>query len=343
MGACLAPPPVPVYRVGLATIYDVARRAGVSTYTVSAVLNRSAYVSPELTRRVQDAVRELDYTINDLARSLQTRRTKTVGMLIPTIASPYYADVVRGVEDVLKHSGYSLILGNTYDHREEQSRYLMVFRSKQVDGLLLFVAPGDDTEVRALVQAKKPVVFVARRPAGFDADSVTPDNVLGTQLAVEQMIARGHRRIGLITGPLGLSAASDRVIGWRRALKKAGLPAPKQWIGECDWTPESAYCTTLGWMNSEERPTAIFTGNFLMLTGVLRALRERKLKCPQQVEVMTSDDLDWLDLFEPRISAVVQPSYAMGAQAAELLLKRIKEPDRKFQQVVLEPELKLRG
>ncbi|MGC9971888.1 MAG: LacI family DNA-binding transcriptional regulator [Bryobacteraceae bacterium] len=327
----------------MATIYDVAKRAGVSTYTVSAVLNRSAYVSPELTLRVEQAVRELDYTVNDLARSLQTRKTKTVGMLIPNIASPFYADVVHGVEDVLKQSGYSLILGNTYDKREEQSRYLMVFRSKQVDGLLLFVAPGDDAEVRALVEARKPVVFVARRPLGFEADSVTPDNVRGTQLAVEHFIGKGHKRIALITGPLGLSAASDRVIAWRRALKKAGLPAPKQWIGECDWTPESAYRVTLDWMASKERPTAIFTGNFLMLTGVLRALRERKLRCPQQVEVMNSDDLDWLDLFEPRISAVVQPSYAMGAQAAELLLKRIKEPDRRFEQIVLEPELKLRS
>jgi LacI family transcriptional regulator len=326
----------------LATIYDVAKRAGVSTYTVSAVLNRSAYVSPGLTQRVEEAVRELNYTVNELARSLQTHKTRTVGMLIPNIASPYYADVVRGVEDVLKQSGYSLFLGNTYDKREEQSRYLAVFRAKQVDGLLLFIAPGDASEVRALVEAKKPVVFVARRPLEFEADSVTPDNVHGTQLGVEHLIRKGHRRIALITGPLGLNSASERVTGWRRALKKAGLPAPKKWVGECDFTPESAYRVTLNWMAAQPRPTAIFTGNFLMLTGVLRALKERKLKCPQQVEVMNSDDLDWMDLFLPHISAVVQPSYAIGAQAAELLLKRVKEPDRKFESIVLEPELKIR-
>src|ERR1041385_4189851 len=130
------------------TIYDVAKRARVSTYTVSSVLNRSAHVSAELTKRVMDAVQELDYTINDLARSLQTRKTKTIGMLIPDIANPFYAKVVRGVEDVLRASGYSLVLGATYNQREQQSRYLAVFRSKQVDGLLLFISPGDDSDVR---------------------------------------------------------------------------------------------------------------------------------------------------------------------------------------------------
>lgn len=326
----------------MATIYDVAKRAGVSTYTVSAVLNHSAHVSAELTERVEKAIRELDYTPNELARGLQTRKTKTVGMLIPDIASPFYAEVVRGVEDVLKNAGYSLILGNTYDKREEQARYFTVFRAKQVDGLLLFAAPHGDDEAKALVDAKKPVVFLARRPVGFDADSVTPDNILGTELAVERLISKGHKAVALITGPLVLTASSDRVIGWRRALKNAGLPAPKQWIGECDWTPDSAYKVTLGWMNSEWRPTALFIGNFLMMIGALKALRERKIKCPQQVEVMISDDLEWLDYFEPRISTVVQPSYAMGAQAAELLLKRIRFPERRFEQIVLEPELKLR-
>ena len=172
------------------TIYDVARRAGVSTYTVSSVLNRTAYVSPELTKRVMAAVQEVDYTINALARSLQTRKTLTIGMLIPDIANPFYATVVRGVEDVLKRAGYSLILGSTYNDRDEQARYIGVFRSKQVDGLLLFVAPGDDAEIRALVEAKKAVVFVGRVPIDLNADIVSADNAKGAQLAVLHLIVK---------------------------------------------------------------------------------------------------------------------------------------------------------
>jgi LacI family transcriptional regulator len=324
------------------TIYDVAKRAGVSTYTVSSVLNRSAYVSPELTKRVREAVQALDYTINDLARSLQTRRTRTVGMLIPDIANPFYAKVVRGVEEVLKNAGYSLILGSTYNDREEQARYIGVFRSKQIDGLLLFVAPGDDSEIRAMVEARKAVVFVGRIPIDLNADSVSADNVKGTQLAVAHLADKGHGRIALVNGQAGLSSSADRVTGWKRALRKAGALAPKDYVQHGDWTAASGRARTLGLLDLPEPPTAIFSANFLMMTGVLKALQERKLRCPKDVEVMSSDDSEWLDVFEPRISTIAQPSYEMGSQAAELLLKRIKAPRRRFEQIVLPPRLLLR-
>ena len=326
----------------MATIYDVAKRARVSTYTVSSVVNRSAYVSPELTSRVEKAVRDLNYTVNDLARSLQTRKTRTVGMLIPDVASPFYAKVVRGAEDVLRGAGYSLILGSTYNKAEEQARYLGVFRSKQVDGLLLFVSPGDDEDVHALVKARKAVVFVGRTPPGYQADSVSADNVGGTQRAMAHLISKGHRRIAIIAGERGVSTSADRVTAWRSALRKAGLPSPRQWQGYGDWTAESAHNVTLEFLTGEERPTAIFAANFLMMTGVLRALKERGLRCPDDVEVMSSDDSEWLDVFEPRISTVVQPAYEMGTKAAELVLARIAAPKRKFEQVLLEPELRIR-
>lgn len=325
------------------TIYDVAKRARVSTYTVSSVLNRSAYVSPELTKRVEDAVRELDYTINELARGLQTRKTRTVGMLIPDIANSFYARVVRGAEDVLKEAGYSLILGNTYNQREEESRYLTVFRAKQVDGFLLFVSPGDEAEVQALVKAKKPIVFVGRKPLTTVGDSVSADNTKGTRLAVQHLLAKGHQRIGLINGQQGLSSSIERVNGWKGALRKSGLPAPKELVVHGDWTAAAGFSATQQLLNVAQPPSALFTANLLMMVGSLRALQEQKIQCPQQVEVMSSDDSEWLDVFHPRISTVAQPSYEMGTQAAQLLLKRIKAPNRRVEQVVLEPELMLRG
>jgi LacI family transcriptional regulator len=326
----------------MATIYDVAKRAGVSTYTVSSVLNQSAYVSPGLTKRVRQAVRELDYTINDLARSLQTRKTKTVGMLIPDIANPFYARVVRGVEDVLKEAGYSLILGDTNNRKQEQVRYLNVFRSKQVDGLLLFISPGDDEELRALVKAKKPVVFVGRIPPDIKGDVVTADNTKGASLAVQHLISKGHKRIALVNGQKGLSSSAERVDGWKRALQKAGFTTPKEFVVHGDWTAQAGYEATLGFLKLAEPPSAIFTANLLMMTGVLKALQERRIRCPQEVAVMSSDDSDWLDVFEPRISTVAQPSYEMGSRSAELVLKRIKAPGRKFERIVLEPKLMIR-
>ena len=306
------------------------------------MLNGTAYVSPELTRRVQDAVRELDYTINDLARSLQTRKTRTIGMLIPDIANPFYAKVVRGVEDVLKEAGYSLILGNTYNDGAEQSRYLGVFRSKQVDGLLLFIAPGDDQEVRTLVKAHRAVVFVGRKPVHLTADSVSADNVYGTQMAVAHLISKGHRRIALINGQEGLSSSAERLQGWKRALRKAELPAPAELMAHGDWTSAGGYTAASKFLDLQQPPTAVFAANLLMMTGLLKALKERKIACPSHVEVMSSDDSEWLDVFEPAISTVSQPSYEMGSKAAQLLLKRIKTPKRRFEQIVLTPELMIR-
>jgi LacI family transcriptional regulator len=327
----------------MATIYDVAKRARVSTYTVSAVINRSAYVSPELTERVKTAVRELDYTVNQLARGLQTRKTNTIGMLIPDIANAFYAKVVRGVEDRLRTGGYSLIFGSTHNDRAEQSRYLNVFRSKQVDGLLIFICAGDESEVEKLVKAKRPIVFVGRIPSTFEADTVTADNVKATRLAIEHLIAHGHRRIGLLTGQLAVSTSSERVKGWRAALKKHRIPAPDCYIGSGDWSRESAIQLAAQQLDLPEPPTAFFVSNAVMMTGVLATLRDRKLRCPEDVELMSSNDSAWLEVFHPPISAVVQPSYSMGDKAAELLLKRIRSPKRPFQRETLAPKLCIRS
>ncbi len=323
------------------TIYDVARRAGVSTYTVSAVLNRSARVSPELTRRVLAAVEELDYTINDLARSLQTRRTRTVGMLIPDIGNPFYAQVVRGAEDALRKAGYSLLLGNSYDDAELQRQYLMLFRSKQVDGVLLFVAPGDGSEITRQLKGK-PIVFVGRPPANGEADCVTADNKLGARLATAHLISRGHRRVGLITGHLCLISNADRVKGWKLALRRAGLKSDKTWIGEGDGTSASGQREMERLLELPEPPTAAFIANFPMTTGALQALRQRGLRSPEHVEIVCLDDYDWLDLFEPKLTTVVQPSYEMGLRAAELFLQRIENPRRDPQTIILEPKLRVR-
>jgi LacI family transcriptional regulator len=300
------------------TIYDVAKRAGVSTYTVSSVLNKSAFVSPELTARVEKAVQELDYTPNAVARSLQTRNTRTIGMLIPDIGNPFYAIVAQGVEDTLRQEGYSLILG-------------------------IYIAAGDQTEVQRLVEARKPVVFVGRLPRGYTADSITVDNVKGVQLMLDHLIGKGHRDIALLLGQHSLSTVTDRVEGWKKAMKRHGIKARRELIIEGDWSEASAYAATQGLLRLPGRPTAIFAVNFPMLTGALRAIREAGLRCPEDVEVACSDDYDWLDLFHPPISTIIQHNYNMGEEAARMVLQRIRQPERPFQQTVMEPHLRIRG
>jgi DNA-binding LacI/PurR family transcriptional regulator len=325
----------------MATIYDVAERAGVSIATVSAVLNRSAYVSPELTKRVKKAVDELDYTINHLAHSLQTRQTRTIGMLIPDVGNPdpFYGQVVRGAEDVLRRKGYLLILGHTYNRVEEQSRYLAAFRSRLVDGVLLFQAGGEDEELRRLLSKKRPIVFVGRIPTGIQADVVATDIGAGTRLGVEYLVGRGHRRIGLITVASSLSV---RIEGWRAAHIAHGLSAEENLVASGELSAESGYAAAQSLLRQPEQPTAIFVDNLVMTTGVLRAVQEARMKCPEQIELASSDDADWLDVFRPPITTVVQPSYELGTAAAELLLKRIRHPKRSFQQNLLPPKLRAR-
>jgi LacI family transcriptional regulator len=329
----------------MATMYDVAKRADVSIATVSAVLNKTAYVSPELTRRVKAAVDELDYTINHLAHALQTRSTRTIGMLIPDVGAPdpFYGQVVRGAEDALRKKEYLLILGHTYNRVEEQSRYLREFRSRLVDGVLLFQCPGQDNELERLLKVRKPAVFVGRIPSDPKADVVATDIRLGTGMAMEYLYEKGHRRIGLITVAASLSVSSFRLAAWRGALEHRGIAADDSYVVAGELSTEAGRKAAAQLLDLPEPPTAVFADNLVIATGILKTLQERGLECPRELEVVSSDDAEWLDVFRPPITTIVQPSYQLGAQAAELLLKRIRHPRRPQQKILLQPELKVRG
>jgi LacI family transcriptional regulator len=324
------------------TIYDVARLAEVSPSTVSAVLNQRGKVRPELAERVHRAVSELRYTPNAVARSLPLRKARTVGLVIPDIENPFFAKVVHGVEDKLSDAGYSVLIGSSHNRAEEQERYVALFHAQQAAGLILFAA-GDFDRARDFAGGgNRAVVFLGREPA-FQADVVTGDNRETLRLAVDHLARRNHRRIAILCGPLELSTNSERVEGWRGALAAHGLAAPERFIGVGNWSAEAGYSLTRRMLSLDDPPTAIFAGNFLMLVGVLRALREKGLLCPRDVEVMSSDDSDWLDVFQPPVSTVVTPSYAMGAAAANLLLDRLKQPGIDYRRVVLAPELRVRA
>jgi LacI family transcriptional regulator len=328
----------------VATIYDVAKRAGVSIATVSAVLNKSKFVSGELTNRVQDAASALDYQINHLARSVQLGSSRTVGMLIPAFASPdpFYAQVVSGAEDVLSRHDYSLVLGQTYNDVARQSQYLQAFRARLVDGVLLFQNQGEDPELRKYLIQHKPIVFVGRMPEHAEGDVAATDIAEGTRLGVEHLVRSGHKRVALLTVGSSTSVHASRLVGWRQALHANNLPAPEEYHRSTELSSEGAREATRELLSLSPRITAIFADNLLLVTGALHVLRECNIACPKELEVMSSDDAEWLDVFEPKISTVVQPSYELGVVAAELLLKRIRHPKRKLEKILLQPSLRIR-
>lgn len=326
----------------MARMQDVARRAGVSVATVSAVLNGSSYVSPELTHRVQRAARDLDYRINILARSLKQGSTNTVGMLIPGFASPdpFFADVVHGAETTLGAGNYSLLLGQTHNRVQEQSRHIAAFRARLIDGLLLFQAHGDDAQLEKLLDDGKPVVFVGRVPDRSQADIVATDIEMGTRLAMEHLLSRGHRRIGLVTQRDSLSVRDFRLKAWREISSAAGIRLNAKLHAEGELSPEGGRNAALQLLNAKPAPDAIFVDDLVLTIGVVRALQERGLA--GKIEVMSSDDAEWLDVFHIPISTVAQPSHAVGVTAANLLLQRIRRPERPYERILLPPTLRIR-
>ena len=330
----------------MTTIKEIAQRAGVSIGTVSNVINGTAAVSDRRRERVQAAIQELDYHPNQVARSLKIRRTGMVGMIISDITNPFFPQLVRGAEDALLKQQNLLITFNTDDRLEREQHIFSVLRAHRVDGVLVVVAPGDSQAVH-IQDARKaglPIVCLDRVPPGLEIDIVSVDNVGGTRQCIEHLLAQGHREIAIITGPVALETARERLQGYSEALGQAGIPVRKEWIREGDFRADSGYRLGKELLSTPTRPTALFVSNNTMTLGVLRALEECGVRCPEEIALAMFDDLPLTDSFHPHLTAVAQPAYAIGYRGAELLLERIEkksegQPPLKIQ---LPTELKIR-
>lgn len=325
------------------TIHDVARAAGVSIATVSATINQSAYVSPALQERVQRAIAEVGYYPDGIARSLKKRSTQTLGLIISDITNPFFTALIRGIEDRANAKGYALILCNTDERLEKERAYLRLLRSRRVDGLIMAPsgAPGDYDDLFAEVST--PLVFIDRKIPKAPADAVVVDNANGARQVVEYLLRLGHRRIAAITGVPHISTTSERIQGYRQALENAGLPVHPELLRGGNSRLEGGYQAGLALLALAERPTAIFATNNVMAIGLMRAVAERGVRCPEDLSVACFDDFEWASVFRPRLTTVAQPTYDMGVKAAEVLFARLDggltgEP----QEIVLSPTLVIR-
>lgn len=327
----------------VATMTDVARRAGVAISTVSAVLNDTAFVSPELKERVLGAANEYGYRINALARGLKHGSSQTVGMLIPDFAAPdpFFSEVVQGAEIALRAKDYSLLLGQTHDQVAEQSRHIAKFRARLIDGLLLFQCHGKDPELDALIAERKPVVFVGRVPFAIQADVVATDIEAGTFMGVSHLLSKGRRRVALITNRDSLSVREFRLKGWHRAHAEYGsTPDSRLHVDTQQITANAGHQSTVHLLSQPDPPDAIFSNDLVTAIGAVRALQQHGLL--SRIEVFSSDDAEWLDVFQIPISTIVQPSHEVGSIAGRLFLDRIQAPERSFETVLLKPTLKVR-
>jgi LacI family transcriptional regulator len=325
-----------------ATIYDVARKARVSVFTVSAVINKSKQVSSALRRRVEEAIRQLNYRPNLLARSLAKQRTHTIGIVVPDIANPFFPLVVRGVEDIAQKAGYSTLLCNSDNQRAKEEQYLELLLSKRVDGILLTMAPGRLTPWlrRMLAEVRVPIVLVMRTSKDLKGDVVLTDDHKGAFDAVAHLARIGHRRIALVSGPLEVSNGTARWKGYREALEANGLSFDPDLIAEGDYRTESGHRAGLTLL--PRRPDAVFVANYLMMVGFMQAADEMEMRCPEDFGLVSFDDYPWLRCFRPRLTTIELPKYELGAKSAQLLFKRISGMQGRSTVQKLEPQLCVR-
>jgi LacI family transcriptional regulator len=309
----------------MANLKQVAVLAGVSTATVSHVLNNTARVSLKLRSRVLKVARDLNYQPNSLARSLVTRRSHAVGMVITDIMNPFYGAVTRGAEDVLAREGYTLLVGNSDGKSEKEEAYYKTFLAKRVDGLLLITYPAEypPAYLSRHNTEETPVVLINRDYPGVRADSVITDSQQGSYWAIAHLLEKGHRRIGIITGPADHVSSQQRLLGSRRAFIEHGVPVEEELIREGRFDARSGYEQAERLLTLPDRPTALFAFNAAMTMAALRAIFDSGLRCPGDVSLVSFDDVDWFDFIRPRVSAVEQPAYELGSTAADTLLQRI--------------------
>lgn len=327
----------------MATIYDVGKHAGVSVATVSSVINNSSYVSPELRKRVEAAILELNYSPNLLARGLARQTTLTIGVIVPDIANFFYPELVRGVEDKANEAGYTILLGSSDNQLAKEELYLQLFLSKRVDGIVLIKSPGEMSPalLRLLKTNACPVVLLDREYLALPADTVVADDEGGGYLATKHLLELGHRRIGIIRGLPGASTTEGRMSGYRTALSEYKVEFDPLLVTTGDYGLESGY--TAGLELLKQKPTAAFVMNYMMTIGFLRALEERKLSSPKDLSIVSYDDFIWNDVFPPRLTCIVQPKYKLGHRAAEILLSRIQKKHKRPKREVLENTLQVRA
>ncbi len=307
------------------TIKDVAQLAKVSPTTVSYVLNGTRYVSPATEARIRDAIKELDFRPDFVARSLRAKRTLTVGMIVSDITNPFYADIVRGAQDVLSERHYTLILANTDESAQRELETLTLLRQKKVDGMIAVATAANADAFYETAEAGMPIVLVDRRLPNNRLNTVLVDDECAAYQATQHLLHLGHRRIGILLGKMDISTSIDRRAGYEAALHNAGIATDPDLMVEGQSTLEGGVAAGRTLLNLNPLPTAIFATNNLMTVGLFLALKERQLRCPQDIAIVGFDDIVWLSAFNPTLTTVAQPSYGLGKQAAEMLWKMMYE------------------
>jgi DNA-binding LacI/PurR family transcriptional regulator len=318
-----------------ATIRDVASAAGVSLSTVSRVIHGHPAVNHDLQKRVLEVIAQMDYQPDRSAQRLRSKMSSVIGLIISDIENPFFTSVVRGVEDVAYRHQMTVVLCNTDEDPKKQERYVDVMVKERVAGLIIAPADGDTVSpLYRLQESGIPIVLLDRNIGANKIDAVMVDNLNGAYTATKHLISLNRKRIALLNGDTQIKTFEDRYKGYCKALEEANIKLNKQYVVEVLPKIERSYDAALQLLQLKSRPDAIFAGNNLITVGVLKAIRQLKLNVPEDIALVGFDDMPWSSELCPPITSIAQPTYELGKEAASLLIRRLQEPSR-FQQTIM--------
>lgn len=309
------------------TIYDVAKKAGVSIATVSRVINNSDLVSERTSDKVKAVIEELHYSPNVIAYALTKKSTLTLGLLIPDIANPFYSELSRGVEDAANDYGFNVIMCNTDYSVDKEAVYITLLKQKIIDGFIISSTHHSDKNIVELLEEDRPLVLVDRDidvSGNYSIDMVGSDNIRGGYIAAKHLIDLGHRDIACLLGPPEIKVNRDREKGFRRAMEEAGLKVCADFLRYGDLRIDFGYKVAQEMLKGQRKPTAFFTANDLTALGVIRGIKHCGLSVPDDVSVVGYDNTVLAEMVDPLLTTVNQQMRKMGYMATELLIKRIR-------------------
>jgi LacI family transcriptional regulator len=324
------------------TMHDVAQAAGVSLMTVSRVVNNKDDVNLATRKRVTEVIEELGYRPSNIARGLATRRTGTLGVIVPDISNPLFASIVRSAEEEAYAKGYSVFLGNTNEDPERELAVLQSMEDFQVDGLILYSSRLEDDTLFKVLARFTTSVLVFREGKGSDVGAFTVDDVFGGQAATKHLLNSGHHNIGLISGPPISLSAFGRIKGYQTALQAADIPVNEDWIRHCHPVVERGQDTAYDLLKNNSEITALFCHNDLVAVGALQACKELRLRVPDDIAIIGYDDIHLAALVSPALTTVHIPMDEIGTRTMQMLLEQVEAKTTEPKKVHLQPTLIVR-
>ncbi|MGG1877565.1 LacI family DNA-binding transcriptional regulator [Paenibacillus cisolokensis] len=324
-----------------ATIYDIAREAGVSIATVSKVINGKGKISEERRREIIEIMDRLHYQPSVIASALTGKHTYTFGLLIPDISNPFFAEVARAVEDRAHQLGYSVIICSTDNKDDRVERYIGLLKQKSVDGIIMGTGI-ERVDMAAELSGSMPVVAIGREWSSVPVHTVVADDYQGGRAAASHLLGLGHRRCAVLSESMTIISSRERVQGYRQALEEADIPLHNDHIRICKFTIEDGRRNTALLLADENRPTALFCCNDLLAVGALQAAREAGVRVPEQLSIVSFDNTILAAVTDPPLTSVAQPMEQLGAMAVNLLVKELEEKPSDKQRIVLQTELIVR-